>query len=151
MATRCFEMTSAKCFACFQGGPSWRVPPGQRDGTVSSMQEALAEIPSPTMSFPELAGLFAGKGLAGHDLVWLSEGHSAETVGIISERRKPVLTPSAVGRAPCAVVHVGEEMAHLGRRAARPDLVVVCLVSNGKSREEHGEHGGTENGERRRR
>ncbi|XP_015624715.1 peroxidase 3 isoform X1 [Oryza sativa Japonica Group] len=62
-----------------QGGPSWRVPTGRRDGTVSSMQEALAEIPSPAMSFPELAGLFATKGLSVRDLVWLSGAH---TIGI---------------------------------------------------------------------
>ncbi|XP_052144642.1 peroxidase 3-like isoform X2 [Oryza glaberrima] len=61
------------------GGPSWRVPTGRRDGTVSSMQEALAEIPSPAMSFPELAGLFATKGLSVRDLVWLSGAH---TIGI---------------------------------------------------------------------
>ncbi|XP_040377400.1 peroxidase 3-like [Oryza brachyantha] len=61
------------------GGPSWRVPTGRRDGTVSSMQEALAEIPSPAMSFPELAGLFATKGLGVRDLVWLSGAH---TIGI---------------------------------------------------------------------
>lgn len=48
------------------------MPTGRRDGTVSSMQEALREIPSPTMSFPELVGLFAGKGLDVRDLVWLS-------------------------------------------------------------------------------
>ncbi|KAF0935830.1 hypothetical protein E2562_036353 [Oryza meyeriana var. granulata] len=61
------------------GGPSWRVPTGRRDGTVSSMQEALAEIPSPAMSFPELAALFASKGLGVRDLVWLSGAH---TIGI---------------------------------------------------------------------
>jgi peroxidase len=55
-----------------QGGPSWRVPTGRRDGTVSSMQEALRELPSPAMTFPQLAALFARKGLGVRDLVWLS-------------------------------------------------------------------------------
>ncbi|CAN6230403.1 unnamed protein product [Urochloa humidicola] len=61
------------------GGPSWRVPTGRRDGTVSSMQEALNEIPKPTMSFKELTDLFATKGLGVRDLVWLSGAH---TIGI---------------------------------------------------------------------
>ncbi|CAN6243133.1 unnamed protein product [Urochloa humidicola] len=61
------------------GGPSWRVPTGRRDGTVSSMQEALDEIPKPTMSFKELTDLFATKGLGVRDLVWLSGAH---TIGI---------------------------------------------------------------------
>uniref|UniRef100_A0A0A9FIU9 Peroxidase n=1 Tax=Arundo donax TaxID=35708 RepID=A0A0A9FIU9_ARUDO len=61
------------------GGPSWRVPTGRRDGTVSSAEEALDEIPKPTMSFPELADLFASKGLGLRDLVWLSGAH---TIGI---------------------------------------------------------------------
>ncbi|CAO2044634.1 unnamed protein product [Urochloa humidicola] len=61
------------------GGPSWRIPTGRRDGTVSSMQEALNEIPKPTMSFKELTDLFATKGLGVRDLVWLSGAH---TIGI---------------------------------------------------------------------
>ncbi|KAM0883048.1 hypothetical protein ACQ4PT_031879 [Festuca glaucescens] len=61
------------------GGPSWRVPTGRRDGTVSSMQEALRELPSPAMTFPQLAALFARKGLGVRDLVWLSGAH---TIGI---------------------------------------------------------------------
>uniref|UniRef100_A0ACD5Z6F9 Uncharacterized protein n=1 Tax=Avena sativa TaxID=4498 RepID=A0ACD5Z6F9_AVESA len=61
------------------GGPSWRVPTGRRDGTVSSMQEALRELPSPSMTFPQLAALFARKGLGVRDLVWLSGAH---TIGI---------------------------------------------------------------------
>ncbi|CAL5023866.1 unnamed protein product [Urochloa decumbens] len=61
------------------GGPSWRVPTGRRDGTVSSMQEALDEIPKPSMSFKELTDLFATKGLGVRDLVWLSGAH---TIGI---------------------------------------------------------------------
>ncbi|XP_062221288.1 peroxidase 3-like [Phragmites australis] len=61
------------------GGPSWRVPTGRRDGTVSSMEEALDEIPKPTMSFPEIADSFASKGLGVRDLVWLLGAH---TIGI---------------------------------------------------------------------
>ncbi|KAL6888473.1 hypothetical protein ACP4OV_009499 [Aristida adscensionis] len=61
------------------GGPSWRVATGRRDGTVSSAEEALDEIPRPTMTFPELADLFASKGLGVRDLVWLSGAH---TIGI---------------------------------------------------------------------
>ncbi|KAK3152192.1 hypothetical protein QOZ80_2BG0155690 [Eleusine coracana subsp. coracana] len=61
------------------GGPSWRVPTGRKDGTVSRMEEALDEIPRPTMSFHELADLFASKGLGVRDLVWLSGAH---TIGI---------------------------------------------------------------------
>jgi peroxidase len=36
------------------------------------MQEALRELPSPAMTFPQLAALFARKGLGVRDLVWLS-------------------------------------------------------------------------------
>ena len=36
------------------------------------MQEALRELPSPAMTFPQLAALFASKGLGVRDLVWLS-------------------------------------------------------------------------------
>ncbi|KAJ1277996.1 hypothetical protein BS78_04G046300 [Paspalum vaginatum] len=61
------------------GGPSWLVATGRRDGTVSSMMEALNEIPRPTMSFRELVDLFASKGLGVRDLVWLSGAH---TIGI---------------------------------------------------------------------
>ncbi|KAI4965689.1 hypothetical protein ZWY2020_014333 [Hordeum vulgare] len=61
------------------GGPSWRVPTGRRDGTVSTMQDAVRELPSPSMTFPQLVALFAGKGLDVRDLVWLSGAH---TIGI---------------------------------------------------------------------
>nr|CAB3448932.1 unnamed protein product [Digitaria exilis] len=61
------------------GGPSWRAPTGRRDGTVSNMQEALDELPKPSMSFKQLKDLFATKGLGVRDLVWLSGAH---TIGI---------------------------------------------------------------------
>ncbi|KAG8074871.1 hypothetical protein GUJ93_ZPchr0006g44714 [Zizania palustris] len=61
------------------GGPSWRVPTGRRDGTVSIKQEALDQIPAPTMNFTDLLTSFQSKGLDLADLVWLSGAH---TIGI---------------------------------------------------------------------
>lgn len=55
-----------------QGGPSWPVPTGRRDGTVSIKQEALDQIPAPTMNFTELLQSFHNKSLDLADLVWLS-------------------------------------------------------------------------------
>ncbi|RCV22937.1 hypothetical protein SETIT_4G259700v2 [Setaria italica] len=61
------------------GGPSWSVPTGRRDGTVSIKQEALDQIPAPTMNFTELLQSFQNKSLDLADLVWLSGAH---TIGI---------------------------------------------------------------------
>ncbi|KAK3131100.1 hypothetical protein QOZ80_6BG0502050 [Eleusine coracana subsp. coracana] len=61
------------------GGPSWSVPTGRRDGTVSIKQEALDQIPAPTMNFTQLLQSFHNKSLQLADLVWLSGAH---TIGI---------------------------------------------------------------------
>jgi len=61
------------------GGPSWSVPTGRRDGTVSIKQEALDQIPQPTMNFTTLLQSFQNKSLNLADLVWLSGAH---TIGI---------------------------------------------------------------------
>ncbi|XP_062178921.1 peroxidase 3-like [Phragmites australis] len=61
------------------GGPFWKVPTGRRDGTVSLKQEALDQIPAPTMNFTELLQSFHNKSLDLADLVWLSGAH---TIGI---------------------------------------------------------------------
>ncbi|KAK3134379.1 hypothetical protein QOZ80_6AG0548360 [Eleusine coracana subsp. coracana] len=61
------------------GGPSWSVPTGRRDGTVSIKQEALDQIPAPTMNFTQLLQSFHNKSLELADLVWLSGAH---TIGI---------------------------------------------------------------------
>ncbi|WCJ37593.1 Peroxidase superfamily protein [Euphorbia peplus] len=60
-------------------GPSWKVPTGRRDGTVSIAQEALNNIPPPTSNFSTLQTLFANNGLNLKDLVLLSGAH---TIGI---------------------------------------------------------------------
>ena len=46
---------------------------------MSTMQEAVRELPSPSMTFPQLVALFAGKGLDVRDLVWLSGPSPAYT------------------------------------------------------------------------
>ncbi|XP_015693322.2 peroxidase 24-like [Oryza brachyantha] len=61
------------------GAALWEVETGRRDGTVSSDQEALADIPAPSSAFPVLLANFSAKGLALQDLVVLSGGH---TIGI---------------------------------------------------------------------
>lgn len=61
------------------GGPFWKVPTGRRDGRVSRKQEALDQIPAPTMNFTALLASFRSKGLELPDLVWLSGAH---TIGI---------------------------------------------------------------------
>lgn len=57
----------------------WEVETGRRDGTVSSDQEALADIPAPSSTFDILLSNFSSKGLGLEDLVVLSGGH---TIGI---------------------------------------------------------------------
>ncbi|KAJ9176928.1 hypothetical protein P3X46_012189 [Hevea brasiliensis] len=61
------------------GGPSWKVPTGRRDGTISNASEALANIPAPTSNFTNLQRLFTNVGLDLKDLVLLSGAH---TIGI---------------------------------------------------------------------
>ncbi|KAJ9170098.1 hypothetical protein P3X46_018231 [Hevea brasiliensis] len=61
------------------GGPSWRVPTGRRDGTISNTSEALASIPPPTSNFTNLQRLFANVGLDLKDLVVLAGAH---TIGV---------------------------------------------------------------------
>ncbi|XP_050204366.1 peroxidase 3-like [Mercurialis annua] len=61
------------------GGPTWKVPTGRRDGTVSIASEALNNIPAPTSNLSTLQTLFANVGLDLKDLVLLSGAH---TIGI---------------------------------------------------------------------
>ncbi|KAF8660494.1 hypothetical protein HU200_057644 [Digitaria exilis] len=57
----------------------WEVETGRRDGTVSSAQQALANIPAPSSTFDILLANFSRKGLGLQDLVVLSGGH---TIGV---------------------------------------------------------------------
>ncbi|KAJ6691036.1 PEROXIDASE [Salix koriyanagi] len=61
------------------GGPSWKVPTGRRDGTISRTSEAMNNIPAPTSNFTTLRRLFSNQGLNLKDLVLLSGAH---TIGV---------------------------------------------------------------------
>ncbi|XP_074281067.1 peroxidase 25 [Silene latifolia] len=58
------------------GGPSWRVPLGRRDGTVSSASDPSKYLPSPLESIDVQRQKFAVKGLDDHDLVTLLGAHT---------------------------------------------------------------------------
>jgi peroxidase len=61
----------------------WEVETGRRDGTVSSDQEALADIPAPTSTFPILLANFSAKGLGLQDLVVLSGTYTISCIACI--------------------------------------------------------------------
>ncbi|KAK6913826.1 hem peroxidase [Dillenia turbinata] len=56
----------------------WEVLTGRRDGTISRISEALANIPSPFFNFTTLKQSFANKSLTVHDLVVLSGKNDAD-------------------------------------------------------------------------
>lgn len=61
------------------GGALWEVETGRRDGVVSSLTEALANLPPPSLNISTLKSVFHNKGLSVQDLVVLSGAH---TIGI---------------------------------------------------------------------
>ncbi|MCO5583666.1 hypothetical protein L7F22_037579 [Adiantum nelumboides] len=56
-------------------GPSWRVPLGRLDGTISSASD-VSNMPSPTDSMIDIKDKFAEKGLSEEDLVLLTGAHT---------------------------------------------------------------------------
>ncbi|EOA37721.1 hypothetical protein CARUB_v10012469mg [Capsella rubella] len=60
-------------------GPWWPVPLGRRDGRISRVSDANANLPSPFANITTLKKNFADKGLNAKDLVVLSGAH---TIGI---------------------------------------------------------------------
>ncbi|KAL1205928.1 Peroxidase 56 [Cardamine amara subsp. amara] len=57
-------------------GPSWEVETGRRDGVVTNINEARANLPSPFDNITSLITQFQAKGLDKKDLVVLSGGHT---------------------------------------------------------------------------
>ncbi|MCL7043817.1 hypothetical protein MKW94_007466 [Papaver nudicaule] len=60
-------------------GPWWNVPTGRRDGRVSNIADAFANLPAPFANVTALKASFASKGLDAKDLAILSGGH---TIGV---------------------------------------------------------------------
>ncbi|CAL5071177.1 unnamed protein product [Urochloa decumbens] len=59
------------------GGPTWTVPLGRRDSTMSFPAEALTDLPAPTSSLQELIAAFKNKNnLDPTDMVALSGAHT---------------------------------------------------------------------------
>ncbi|VAI44148.1 unnamed protein product [Triticum turgidum subsp. durum] len=93
------------------------------------MQEAVRELPSPSMTFPQLVALFAGKGLDVRDLVWLS--------GCAHHRHRPLLV---LRRPPLQLPH--RRQRHRGRPAPRRRLrgqPAAAQVQDGRPRRRRGD------------
>ncbi|OVA11151.1 Plant peroxidase [Macleaya cordata] len=60
-------------------GPYWKVPTGRRDGRVSTVANAFANLPPPFANITALKASFASKGLSVKDLAVLSGAH---TIGV---------------------------------------------------------------------
>ncbi|CAN6212711.1 unnamed protein product [Urochloa humidicola] len=58
------------------GGPTWTVPLGRRDSTMSFPNQALSDLPPPTDSLQALTVAFGNKNLNATDLVALSGAHT---------------------------------------------------------------------------
>eukprot|EP00249_Psilotum_nudum_P018687 c2691_g1_i2 orf=279-1244(+) len=61
------------------GGPTWQVPAGRRDGTVSLKSEPTQFLPPPSSNAQSLTQLFAAQQLSQDDMVTLSGAH---TIGV---------------------------------------------------------------------
>lgn len=62
-------------FGLQSGGPTWEVPKGRKDGTISRAIETKT-LPAPTFNFTQLKKSFSQRGLSTSDLVALSGGHT---------------------------------------------------------------------------
>ncbi|CAM6099700.1 unnamed protein product [Calypogeia fissa] len=58
------------------GGPSWEVPTGRRDGTVSQLLDAGINIPASTLPYQFILQSFIAHGFSEDDLVTLSGAHT---------------------------------------------------------------------------
>ncbi|CAI0439308.1 unnamed protein product [Linum tenue] len=63
----------------FANGPTWAVPTGRRDGTVSRAQDALDNLPGPSDSVESQIQKFTDRNLSVQDLVTLTGGHTLGT------------------------------------------------------------------------
>ncbi|CAM6106603.1 unnamed protein product [Calypogeia fissa] len=58
------------------GAPSWQVPTGRRDGTISQLLDAGINIPMPTLPYQLLLQSFLVHGLSEDDMITLSGAHT---------------------------------------------------------------------------
>lgn len=107
-----------------QGGPSWTVPTGRRDGTISLSSEAVNNIPPPTSNFTNLQRLFGNQGLDLKDLVLLSGNPN-----VLISKHIALLNSMAILIYLCQLLHdqVLTPLASLIVHPSLPD----CIISLG--------------------
>ena len=124
------------------GGLGWDVPAGRRDGRVSLIQEAaLPNLPTPTMTVPELLEVFARKGLSASDLVVLSGAHTIGHAPCVTfdDRLQttpvdPTLAPSFARqlKARCPAPGIGSTQVELDSTATRFDTQYYKDITRGR-------------------
>ncbi|KAL8466812.1 hypothetical protein ACS0TY_035755 [Phlomoides rotata] len=66
---------AARDVVALSGGPTWEVPKGRKDGSISKANDSL-QLPFPTFNISQLQKSFSQRGLSINDLVALSGGHT---------------------------------------------------------------------------
>ncbi|TVU18015.1 hypothetical protein EJB05_34080, partial [Eragrostis curvula] len=87
---------AARDTVAIQGGFTFSMPGGRRDGLVSSASDVIQFIPSPSMNADQLIQSFGVKGLTADDLVALSGAHSFGVThcSFVTPRLYPTVDPT---------------------------------------------------------
>ncbi|KAJ3689616.1 hypothetical protein LUZ61_018780 [Rhynchospora tenuis] len=101
------------------GGCIYDVPSGRCDGTVSSFQEALVNLPPPTFNLTQLKRMFESKNLSFDELITLSGAHSIGQVHCSSFTSRLY---------PYNPTHLDSGFAHALQRECPKNAAVDCLV-----------------------
>ncbi|TVU18017.1 hypothetical protein EJB05_34082, partial [Eragrostis curvula] len=129
---------AARDTVAIQGGFTFAMPGGRRDGLISSASDVIQFIPSPAMNADQLIQSFGVKGLSADDLVALSGAHSfGEThCSFVTPRLYPTLDPTMDAtfagnlKNACPRNSGGSRMLNMNNVSADPNVLSNQYYSN---------------------